>query len=95
MQYNEFSEPNPTIKEFREDFERVASECSIDGITVNSHTLKSAVRVRLDDPDDDTSFEIVGIDVDQLIGCGCWSDVVIMIKKVKDERKETDTPSVS
>ena len=94
MEYNEFSEPNPTIKEFKQAFENVASECSTDGITVNSHTLKSTVRVRLDDPDDDTSFEIVGIDVDQLFGCGCWSDVVIMIKKKNDERKETDTPSV-
>lgn len=70
----------PTIQEFLGKFNAVAAECSVDGVTVASHhPILTSVTVRSEDYQD--SFNVVGIDVQQMPGCGCWSGVEIVIKK--------------
>jgi hypothetical protein len=81
----EFTSPEPTIKEFKEHFDHVASEATVDGESVNSHQrLRSTVQVVCADRDDDNSYELVGIDVDMLPGCGCWAGAVIVIRRKRD-----------
>lgn len=78
--YNPFSSAAPTIKEFQEEFQKIAEECSVDGININSHKIKTSVQVVCENSDDE--FEIVGMGVGMLFGCGCWSDPKIIIRKI-------------
>lgn len=80
---------NMTIKEFLDEFKKVANECSADGENVNSHHgIKSTVKVCVYDDSNGvcySDYEIVEISFDSMMGCGCWSDVVIKVKKIKEE----------
>jgi len=87
MSYNKFDSPNPIIGEFRDKFNKVAYEVSTDGTCVDSHPSIPA-RVLLEVENSNDSYEIVGIDVAQLIGCGCWSDVIIMARKIDETTKQ-------
>ena len=29
-------------------------------------------------------YEIVGLDIGQVGGCGCWSDILIFIKRIEE-----------
>lgn len=40
--------------------------------------------MNVNDPDDDTMYEIVGLDLDYLGGCGCPSGITIRVKKIED-----------
>ena len=51
---------------------------------IGSHKIVGTIRVYNDDPNDDTAYEIVGLDMDGLGGCGCPADIVIRIKKVEE-----------
>ena len=83
---SDFTEPDPTIKEFEDAFAHLRNEITTDGVAVSSHyTLKTRVSVTIDDPNDDNWYEIVGLDVSQLMGCGCWSGIKIVIRKRKDD----------
>lgn len=49
---------------------------------VNSHSArKPTLSIRSVDPDDDNDYEIVGVDPDLSLGCGCWQGVDILIRK--------------
>lgn len=81
--YYEFDEINPTIKAFSDQYLSYAKECTDDGVTVGSHqSLKTSVSVYCEN--DDVHYDIVGLDVEQLMGCGCWSGIQIVIKKRED-----------
>jgi hypothetical protein len=82
----EFDKP-PTLKEFAETFNAYLNDIGcMDNPEgwIASHKIVGGIRVYDIDEDDETDYEIVGIDTDQLIGCGCTSDVVIKIKKVEE-----------
>lgn len=75
----------PTLKEFAETFNSYLNDIGcMDNPEgwIASHKIVAGIRVYDIDENDDTDYEIVGLDMDQLIGCGCLSDIVIKIKKV-------------
>lgn len=81
----EFAKP-PTLKEFSEVFNRyldyIGCMDNEEGY-MGSQKIVSEIRVYDIDENDDTDYEIVGLDIRQLIGCGCEADIVIKIKKVE------------
>lgn len=87
---NPFTQSDPTIKEFKKQFVKYEDEITgIDGKSsgdedyIGSHKISSSVRVRIINDDSDDDYELVGMDVDRLGGCGCWSGIVLEVRKVK------------
>lgn len=81
----DFDKP-PTLKEFAEVFNRYLEYIGCmdnEQGYMGSHNIVSEIRVYDIDEDDDTAYEIVGIDFEQLGGCGCESDITIKIKKAE------------
>jgi hypothetical protein len=83
---NPFTKADPTITEFRTEFNKLANEIVCEKYPtpedyIGSHKIPSSVRVRVVNDDVDEYYDIVGLAVDQLCGCGCWSGVVIEIRK--------------
>lgn len=74
-----FSTPDPTIKEFRERFDNYASDITVDGDFIMSHKIKSSVQVRC--INSDKSYRLVGMTIGQLMGCGCWADIILEIEE--------------
>lgn len=74
-----FSHSDPTIKEFREQFERYAKEISMDGVNIDSHQIPSSVRVYCINKD--KMFNIVGMTIDYLAGCKCPASISIEIEE--------------
>lgn len=80
---NEFSKADPTIKEFSEQFNDIAKECSVDGVLVNSHKIDTRVRITcINEQNENVDYELIGTSADQLMGCGCWSGVNLIIRKI-------------
>lgn len=75
----------PTLKEFAECFQDCLDDTgcmsSPEG-WIASHKIKGGIRIELEG--DEAEFEIVGLDMDQLMGCGCSSGLTIRVKKVVD-----------
>ena len=78
----------PKLKEFAETFADYLNDVGCmdnpDG-WMGSHKIVSDIRVEMEDQadDDDTDYEICGLRFEQLMGCGCPSDITIKIRKVK------------
>lgn len=76
---------HPTLKEFADGFNKyldyVGCMDNEEGY-MGSHKIISEVRIYDIDENDDTAYEIVGLDIGQLMGCGCEADIIIKIKKV-------------
>jgi hypothetical protein len=77
----------PTLKEFATAFNQYVDETGVlcgdnpEG-WIGSHKITGHIQV-IDVSDDDVEYDIVGLDLNQLIGCGCPSDIVIKIKKLR------------
>lgn len=74
-----FSVSDPTIKEFREQFETYAKEISTDGVNINSHNIPAKVRVYC--INSDKFFNLVGMTIDYLGGCGCPASISLEIEE--------------
>jgi hypothetical protein len=76
----------PSLREFTDFFNEYVKEVGVmdnhEG-WIGSHKIVGRISVAIEDEDDDTDLEIVGIEYDQLMGCGCLSDVIIKVRKVK------------
>lgn len=71
-------------KDFHDQVAMITKEIGCDGKgSIGSHKLPSTVSVSVDDPNDDSDYELVGLDVDRLPGCGCWSGIVLKIRRVE------------
>ena len=72
----------PTLKEFATTFNDYLKEIGCmdneDGF-IAAHKITGRIRVEIDE--DMSDYEIVELDVGTLGGCGCWSDIVIRVKK--------------
>ena len=81
---NEKCEP-VSFADFDRCYNSIVKEIGIkeDG-TIASHSLEPTITVMVDDPDDDSDYEIVGLEPDMLWGCMCWAGVVIKIRRVED-----------
>lgn len=77
---NPFQETNPSIKEFINQFKEYSDECSIDGITVNSHP-SIPTRVGVYCINSDNFYDLVGISIDRLGGCSCAAGICLEIKQ--------------
>ena len=78
----------PTLKEFAETFNQYLDDIGCmdnDEGYIGSHKIVGTIRLYNVDPNDDTDFEIVGLEMGQLMGCGCPADIIINIKRVEDE----------
>ena len=79
----------PKLKEFAETFEQYLDDVGCmdnpDG-WMGSHKIVSRIRIEMEDQadDDDTDYEICGLTFEQLMGCGCPSDITMKIRKVND-----------
>ena len=75
----------PSLKEFAEVFNRYLNDVGCinnpEGY-IASHKIVGKIGVVIDNELDD--FEIVGIDMDQLGGCGCFSDITLKIRKINN-----------
>ena len=76
----------PTLKQFATTFDDYVKEIGcMDNENGYIASHKIVGRIRVEDDTDDVEYEIVGLDIGQLIGCGCWSDIIIKIKRVNNE----------
>ena len=70
-----------TLKEFFDRLNSIIEE--IGGADkVASHTYAPFLRVSIDDPYDNNEYEIVNLEPDMHLGCGCWNGVNIVLRKV-------------
>ena len=75
------------VKEVAEKVASIAGEvCCDGGQTISSHKLSSSVNVICEDRDDDTEYELVDIEPDRLMGCGCWSGITFKIRRRVDRK---------
>ena len=76
-------EKEPRLAEFAKIFDSYVKDImnvnDPDGF-IYSHRIKGSISVRTDD----TMYEIVGLDLDYLGGCGCPSGITIRVKKIED-----------
>lgn len=74
----------PTLKEFVTIFDDYVKEIGCmdneDGY-IASHKIVGDIRI--EDVSDEAEYEVVGLDINQLGGCGCWSDIVIKIRRIE------------
>lgn len=77
-----FSKEDPTINEFREEFEELAKEITVDGELMMSHKIPCTVQIRC--INSDKSFVLVGMDANALGGCGCWSDIILEVEELDE-----------
>ncbi len=69
-----------TVSEFLSKIQMYANEIGCDGKgNIGSHKIPSSVRIRTEDCEGD--YELVDIEMDYLIGCGCPSGITIVIRK--------------
>ena len=80
-------EKEPRLAEFVKIFDSYVKDImnvnDPDGF-IYSHRIRGSISVCTDDPDDDTMYEIVGLDLDYLCGCGYPSGITIRVKKIED-----------
>jgi len=75
----------PTLTEFTKVFNEYAKEITnVDDPSgyIHSHKIVGGIEVVDVNPDSDDDYEIVGLDFQQLFGCGCLSGIAIRVKKV-------------
>jgi hypothetical protein len=76
----------PKLKEFAEEFARYLNDVGCmdnpDG-WMGSHKIVSRINILCEDADEDIEYEVCGLEYDQLMGCGCPSDITIKIRKVE------------
>jgi len=76
---------HPTLRTFIEYLEHVDKEIGStregneEGYMM-SHQVPATIRIHNED-DEDTYYEISEVDIDQFLGCGCWSGITITIKE--------------
>lgn len=75
---NPFTISDPTIKEFKEQFDKCAKEISIDGVNIDSHNIPSSVRVYCIN---NKFYNLVGMSIDYLGGCGSPASISIEIEE--------------
>lgn len=76
----------PSLKTFAEKFNEYLKDVGCmnnESGWIGSHKIVGGIRVFDVDEDDDTAYEVCGLEYDMLMGCGCPSDIVIKIKKVQ------------
>ena len=74
----------PTLKEFKELFDDYSNEIGIsdpDGF-IASHKIKAGIGISC--INNNKYYKIIGLDIGQLGGCGCWSDIYIEIEECDD-----------
>ena len=74
----------PTLKVFSGAFQLYLKEIGCldnEAGWIGSHHIVGGIRI--ENEDEDTEYEICGLEYDQLMGCGCPSDIVIKIRKTK------------
>lgn len=73
----------PTLKDFDDTYMGYMED--IGGVRttptgyIAAHDIVGSITVW---DDDDVAYDITGLEVDQLIGCGCPSGIIIKIKRV-------------
>jgi hypothetical protein len=78
-----------SLRNFSQTLQRYVDEIGVmlnsEGL-IASHNIKGTISVRvINDNDMGASYKIVGLDIEQLWGCGCWSGVVIEVEKERSE----------
>jgi len=68
------------LQEFRKKIDNYTDEiCNADGF-VSSHNLQSTIKIE----DENSEYELADIDISRLLGCGCWSGIILRIKKIEE-----------
>lgn len=70
------------VKQFRDLVNAIADDVGCDGgARIGSHKIPSSVSFYVDN-DDDSEYELIEIETDRLIGCGCASGITFRLKKL-------------
>ncbi len=78
--------PAVSLKEFKEIFDTYVREIGLNEEgNIASHKIVGTIRVRCINPENSKMYNLVGVDVDQLPGCGCWSGITLEIEEVDDD----------
>lgn len=85
-----FSKADPTLREFKDKIEDYAKDIigekdKTKPDYIHSHKIESSIRIRVVNDETNDDYEIVGIDIDRLGGCGCWSGIVIEVRKTTND----------
>jgi len=81
-----WEDKEPTLREFKTQFDNLCGDILTSDISddkILSHNIVG--QIRIDCVNTDESYEIVNLDIGQLMGCGCWADIIIQIKKVDEQ----------
>ena len=77
----------PTLKIFKEDFDKNCDEIGISSEGyIGSHKIKGSIGISCINNNKD--YKIVGLDIDRLMGCGCWSGIIIEIEEEDNETEQ-------
>lgn len=83
---NTWEDREPTLKEFATRFNDIVDETCVmssqEGY-ISSHKIPGTVWIHVDDPDDDSEYRIVELEMSTLFGCSCPSGVNIILKRVR------------
>jgi len=71
-----------TVSRLKKYVDAIQEEVMCDGKTINSHQVKSVVMAYCEETNE--YFSIKSLEPDQLMGCGCWSGIVINLEKDKE-----------
>lgn len=71
-----------SVSDFAKRFAKLANEIGCDGKGIASHDIRSTVIAYCEETD--TFYDIVSLEPQQLMGCGCWYGVEIVLK-ARDE----------
>lgn len=67
------------VKQFAAEVASLAAEICCDGGTrVASHAVPSSVTIAVQGSD--AEFELVRLDAERLMGCGCWCGITLVIR---------------
>lgn len=82
-----WNDKEPNLREFKNYFDYCCDD--ILGSDKNdpyimSHKIVGDIRIDCVN-DEDAVYEIIGLDIGQLMGCGCWADIIIQIRKREEE----------
>lgn len=70
-------------KEFNEYIKEIGVNSSEEGY-IGSHKIVGDIKVTCENAEDNEYFELIRMDLEQLMGCGCASGIEIIIRKIKE-----------
>lgn len=75
------------LKQFAKDFNMYVDDIGVnlsDDGYIGSHKIVGDIGIICENAEDNEYFELVGMELEQLGGCGCPSGIKIVIRKINE-----------